>query len=178
MDNEDELFPLVDIEGNVTGHILRREAHDGSKKLHPVVHMHVINSSGELYLQKRPMWKDIQPGYWDTACDGHIDYGETTEEALRREVMEELGMTLYTPVFLKRYIFESDKEKELIYVFITIYNNPISPNATELEGGRFWTISEISSNLGVGIFTPNFEYEFQTVLMPTFQNMNTHCTEL
>lgn len=61
-DNKNELFPWVDNEGNVIGHILRGEAHNGSKKLHPVVHLHVFNSQGELYLQKRPQWKDIQPG--------------------------------------------------------------------------------------------------------------------
>ena len=69
-DNKNELFPWVDNEGNVIGHILRGEAHNGSKKLHPVVHLHVLNSQGELYLQKHPQWKDIQPGKWDTACGG------------------------------------------------------------------------------------------------------------
>jgi isopentenyldiphosphate isomerase len=43
-----------------------------------VVHLHVFNSRGELYLQKRPEWKDIQPGKWDTAVGGHIDLGEST----------------------------------------------------------------------------------------------------
>lgn len=38
--------------------------------LHPVVHLHLFNSRGELYLQKRPEWKDIQPGRWDTAVGG------------------------------------------------------------------------------------------------------------
>ena len=60
-DNKDEMFPLVDEQGNIIGAISRGEAHDGSKKLHPVVHLHVFNSNGDLYLQKRPAWKDIQP---------------------------------------------------------------------------------------------------------------------
>lgn len=96
-DNKNELFPWVDDEGNVIGHILRGEAHNGSKKLHPVVHLHVFNSQGELYLQKRPEWKDIQPGKWDTACGGHIDYGENVEQALKREVGEELGIHNFVP---------------------------------------------------------------------------------
>ena len=176
MDNKNEVFPIVDNEGNVIGSILRNEAHNGSKQLHPVIHLHVFNSSGELYLQKRPKWKDIQPGRWDTACGGHIDYGETVNEALRREAMEELGMTVYAPVFLKKYIFESKREKELVYAFTANYNGSICPNATELDGGKFWTISEISSNLGIGIFTPNFENEFKTILIPTIQSINTHRT--
>lgn len=65
--------------------------HGGGGLLHPVVHLHLFNSRGELYLQRRPVWKDIQPGRWDTAVGGHVDYGETVDDALRREVREELA---------------------------------------------------------------------------------------
>ena len=71
-DNDNELFPIVDEDGNVLGKILRGQAHDGRKVLHPVVHLHLFNSKGELYLQRRPDWKPIQPGKWDTAVGGHI----------------------------------------------------------------------------------------------------------
>ena len=100
MDNKNELFPLVNEDGQVLGSITRGKAHDGSKLLHPVVHLHLFNSHGQLYLQKRPEWKDIQPGKWDTACGGHIDYGETVEAALSREVREELGVTSFKPLLL------------------------------------------------------------------------------
>ena len=46
MDNPNELFPLVDEQGNILGAITRGEAHGGSKKLHPVVHLHLFNSRG------------------------------------------------------------------------------------------------------------------------------------
>ena len=91
--NKEEWFPLIDEQGNTIGKAPRRECHNGSKLLHPVVHLHIINNDGELYLQKRSTNKDIQPGKWDTAVGGHIDYGETIEEALAREVREELGIT-------------------------------------------------------------------------------------
>jgi len=86
MDNQLELFPIVDETGNVIGSATRGEFHSGSKLLHPVVHLHVFNSKGDIYLQRRPDWKDIQPGKWDTAVGGHVDYGETPEQALQREV--------------------------------------------------------------------------------------------
>lgn len=166
MDNNKELFPLVDNNGNVIGSILRGEAHNGSKKLHPVVHLHVFNSGGQLYLQKRPGWKDIQPGKWDTACGGHVDYGETVRQALGREVKEELGIVKFMPEFIKSYIFESDREKEYINVFATVFDGTISPNANELDGGRFWDMEEIRCNLGKGVFTHNFESEFCNVVEP------------
>ena len=65
-DNNQEMFPIVDEQGNITGAATRGECHSGSKLLHPVVHLHVFNTQGDIYLQKRPEWKDIQPGKWDT----------------------------------------------------------------------------------------------------------------
>mgnify|MGYP002596447948 CR=1 FL=1 len=68
------IFPVVDETGRVVGCATRGECHDGRRLLHPVVHLHLFNSRGELYLQKRPLWKDIQPGRWDTAVGG-LDHG-------------------------------------------------------------------------------------------------------
>lgn len=113
----------------------------------------------QLYLQKRPAWKDIQPNKWDTSVGGHIDLGESVEMALKREAQEELGISDFTFELLTHYVFESNREKELVFCHRTIYNGEISPS-NELDGGRFWSIEEIKNNLGKGVFTPNFESEF------------------
>ena len=160
-DNQQEIFPLVDEEGRVVGKATRGECHSGSHLLHPVVHLHVFNPQGDVYLQKRPEWKDIQPGKWDTAVGGHIDDGETPHEALCREVREELGITDFTPEFMGKYVFESKRERELVYVHRTVYEGQIQPSKDELDGGRFWTIKEIREAMGKGRLTPNFESEFQ-----------------
>lgn len=160
MDNERELLPMVNEDGDVIGSITRGIAHNGSKPLHPVVHMHVFNPNGDIYLQKRPAWKDVQPGKWDTATGGHVDFGESVDAALRREIREELGIKECSYAQIGRYIFESDVEKELVYVHKTVYGNEICPNGEELDGGRFWSEKEIKDNIGKNIFTPNFEHEY------------------
>lgn len=160
-DNPNEQFPIVDEDGNILGAVSRGHAHDGSKILHPVVHLHVFNSSGDLYLQHRPAWKDIQPDKWDTAVGGHIDLGENVDQALHREVREELGITDFQPESLGHYVFESKRERELVYVHRCSYDGPVKPSKDELNGGRFWTRQEILDNLGKGVFTPNFENEYK-----------------
>lgn len=162
-DNDNELFPVVNAQGVVIGSATRGECHGGGMLLHPVVHLHVFNKRGDVYLQKRPAWKDIQPGRWDTAVGGHVDLGERVEDALRREVCEELGITEFTPERIAVYEFRSERECELIYVFRTVYDGVICPS-DELDGGRYWHPDEIRENLGRDIFTPNFEGEVALIL--------------
>jgi len=164
-DNLEELFPIVDENGTTIGSITRKEAHSGTRVLHPVVHLHLFNSKGELYLQQRPLWKDIQPGKWDTACGGHMEYGETPEEALRREVMEELGIKNFTSEFLGKYVFDSVKERELVYVNKAIYDGDVNPSKEELDGGRFWSKDELLDAMNKNILTPNFEQEYKAFLL-------------
>lgn len=161
MDNEQEIFPIVDENGSVIGSATRGVCHSGSMLLHPVVHLHVFNSKGEIFLQRRPDWKDIQPGKWDTAVGGHVDYGETPEDALRREVHEELGITNFVSEIVDKYVFESNRERELVYVSSTVYDDEINPSAEELDGGRFWSMQKIIDAMGKDVLTPNFESEFK-----------------
>ncbi len=94
-ETREEWLPLVDAEGNVIGKETRSRCHNGSRKLHPVVHLHVVDSEGRIYLQLRPEWKTVQPGKWDTAVGGHVDFGETVGEALIREAYEELNVGIH-----------------------------------------------------------------------------------
>ena len=159
-----EYFPIVTEEGVVTGKASRAECHSGTFLLHPVIHLHVFNSQGELYLQKRAPDKDIQPGKWDTSVGGHVDYGEEIVVALLREVREELGITDFKPIFLQRYKFVSDREAELVHSYYTIYDGDVQPDPVEISEGRFWKIADIENNLGKNVFTPNFESEYIRVI--------------
>ncbi len=163
MHNNDynELLPIVDENGNTIGKTTRSEAHGPKRPLHPVVHLHLFNSQGKLYLQRRPLWKDVQPGKWDTATGGHVGYGESISNALMREVSEELGITGYTPSFLGKYVFESNVERELVHVFSTTFDGEVHPNDEELDGGRFWLPEGINDAMGKGVLTPNFESEYK-----------------
>ena len=164
---QEEIFPIVDLEGNEISSAPRSMCHDGkSMLLHPVVHLHIFNNKGELFLQKRSMTKDLLPGKWDTSVGGHLSPGESVEGALKREAEEELGIRKFNFKFNKKYIWESSRERELVYSFTGNTGDKIILNDDELDDGRFWTIQEIKANLRKGVFTPNFEYEFNLLYPP------------
>lgn len=89
----DELFDVVDADDRVIGQATRAAVHrDGL--LHRSAHVFVFNSRGELFLQRRALSKDENPGVWDSSAAGHLDAGESYAEAARRELLEELGLAL------------------------------------------------------------------------------------
>lgn len=157
----EEIFPIVDEEGNVTGRAPRSLCHDGkSMLLHPVVHLHLFDSKGRLFLQKRSITKDIQPGKWDTSVGGHVAPSESINDALIRESWEELEIKDFKPQFMGRYIWQSSRERELVHSFRTVSDEIPSPDPSEIEVGKFWTMDEIRAAIGSTVFTPNFENEF------------------
>ena len=162
-----ECLPVVDSAGVVVGRAWRQSCHEPvpgrEKLLHPVVHLHIIDRLSRIYLQKRSMEKDLCPGLWDTAVGGHVTYGEGFMEALYREAGEELGFRDFNPVQIRLYVWESEKERELVNVFATISSKTPKPDNAEVDEGRFWTIAEIDAALGKGVFTPQFEQEYAEI---------------
>lgn len=158
-----EYFDLVDPEGNRIGKALRSECHGNPELLHQAIHVFVVNRAGELFLQKRSLNKDVQPGKWDTSVGGHVDAGEDAEDAARRELGEELGISGAQAEFLYSYLWRSPVESELIRSYRLVHEGPFRLQADELDDGRFWPLSEIENSLGSGIFTPNFEFEWPKI---------------
>ena len=158
-----EYFPIVEPNGLVIGRSTREYCHSGAKPLHPVIHVHIIDRFSRIYLQKRSMKKDIQPGKWDTAVGGHVSYGENIVEAVYREAYEELRLIEFNPIHIETYQFESSVEKEMVSIFAAVGSYELTPDLDEVDEGRWWPVKEIDANIGKGVFTPNFESEFQMI---------------
>ncbi len=160
----EEILEVVSTDGRVIRTLPRSIIHGNPSLIHRVVHVLVFNKEGELLLQKRSTNKDVAAGKWDTSVGGHVNPGETLDEAVRREMEEELGMAYCHPEFLYSYIHSNPYETELVHTYSCVYNGKIIFNKDEIDEVRAWKIEEIKGRLDEDIFSDNFKHEIKTYL--------------
>jgi isopentenyl-diphosphate delta-isomerase type 1 len=154
-----EMFQLVDRDGNPSGSAERAACHGDPRLAHLVVHLHLFDAEGRLYMQKRALSKDTHPGAWDTSVGGHVMAGESVAAALLREAREELGIDAAGARFLFHYRYSGSFETELAHVYSLEWRGEIHPDPAEIEEGGFFELRQIDSLLGTGALTPMFEHE-------------------
>ena len=164
MDDSSELFDVVDSENRVIGQATRGEVH-AKGLLHRSVHIWVFNSRGELFLQKRAMTKDENPGYWDSSAAGHLNAGEGYRTSAHRELMEELGISGELRFFMK---FPACRETywEHVETYLCTTDQKITINLMEISEGRFWPIPDLKESVcsHPGQFTSTFHLFFDNYL--------------
>ena len=113
--------------------------------LHRAVHVLVFNSRGQIFLQKRSMKKDRQPGLWDSSASGHVDSGEDYDTTAVREVREEIGLALpHPPARLFKIDACVETDQEFVWVYRCESEGPFELNADEIERGDWFSASEVS----------------------------------
>jgi len=139
-----EIFDVVNDRDEVIGRAPRNEVHRRGL-MHRATHVLVFNSRGEIFLQKRSLRKDRQPGLWDSSASGHVDSGETYDACAARELREEIGLKLSEPLepcFKLPASAETDQEH--VWVYRCRAEGPFELNAEEIERGGWFTAEELS----------------------------------
>lgn len=100
-----EFFDIVDENNIPTGETKSRDlVHREKKDWHRAVHIWIINNRGEILCQQRSWKKDGNPGKWQSFFGGHVKSGQTIDDCLKEELLEEVGIditkTKKQPVFL------------------------------------------------------------------------------
>ena len=153
-----EFLDIINDNGKRIGIAPRTVCHGNPALTHQTAHVIVRSTDGRFLLQKRSMTKDTQPGKWDTAVGGHLALGETYDDAARREMTEEIGVTApITPLFTMA--IRNDWESEQTMVFSAVCDGPFTPQADEVDELRFWSADELNKAIGTGCLTPYLEYE-------------------
>jgi isopentenyldiphosphate isomerase len=141
----DEIFDVVNERDGVIDRRPRHEVHRLGL-MHRAVHVLVFNSAGELFLQKRSMSKDRQPGLWDSSSSGHVDSGEEYDHCAIRELDEEIGLKLDSPPQrLFKLPASPETDQEHVWVYRCQSESPFQLDPDEIERGAWFAPAEISN---------------------------------
>jgi len=131
-----ERFPVVDKNDRILRYASRSDVH-GNNLRHRAVHILIFNQAGEVYLQQRARWKDRHPLKWDSSAAGHVNGRESYDETARRELEEELGITVPLEKISKLPASERT-DQEFVWVYRGDVSGNLVPNRTEIESGAFF----------------------------------------
>ena len=119
--------------------------------MHRSVHILVFNSAGEIFVQKRSMRKDSNPGLWDSSAAGHVDSGEDYLACARRELGEELG--IFRPRSLEtlfRLPASPTTGMEHCTVYRCLHDGVMVLQAQEIEQGAWITVADLDRRVAAG----------------------------
>ncbi len=157
MHARDEIVLIVDRDNTETGCAPRHEMR-ARGLVHRACYILVFNSTGELFIQKRTMNKDVYPGYYDVAAGGVVLDGESYDESARRELEEELGIKDTEISAHFTFFHEEDKNQVWGRVYSCIYDGELTLQAEEVESGFFADPEEVLALSKKDPFTPDGLY--------------------
>ena len=141
---------LVDENDNRIGEMPKLEAHQKGI-LHRAFSIFIFNSKDEVLLQQRAKDKYHSAGLWSNTCCSHPAPGETTEEAVKRRLKQEMGMTCeMTPAFNFIYHAAFDnglKEYEYDHVYFGVSDSIPEINKEEVNDWKYMSISDLITEI-------------------------------
>ncbi|OQA52551.1 MAG: putative Nudix hydrolase YfcD [candidate division WS2 bacterium ADurb.Bin280] len=144
---KDELIDVINDEGEVVGNCSQEQIYR-QKKSHRIVHAMIFNQAGQLLLQKRSKNKNYLPGFFVTSAGGHVASGESPEDAIAREINEEIGVRLRVE-FVRNFWYEPFAGfRKNIYLYKGRCEGPFEVNPDEVEEVAFFSLEEVRKMVG------------------------------
>jgi isopentenyldiphosphate isomerase len=141
---DEEIFDVVNERDEVIGRQTRSEVHRLGL-MHRATHALVFNRRGQIFLQKRSMTKDRQPGLWDSSASGHVDSGEDYDVCVVRELREEIGLQVSEePRRLFKLPASAETDQEHVWVYRCEAEGPFQLHPEEIERGDWFEPQEVT----------------------------------
>ncbi len=103
----------------------------------------LARSDGKILLQRRSSSNKIFPYCWDSSSSFHVTFGESYEQAARRELREETGVSALVD-YLGKFSYHVPPENEIVAVFSCKSDDSIRFDQAESSEASFHTRDEVS----------------------------------
>ena len=183
-----EYIDIVTKEGQPTGKsALKSEIHTKGH-YHNTAHVWLYTNDGNILLAQRAASKLICPLLWDVSVAGHVDAGETIEDAAIREVFEEIGLNISKNQLQKIGVFECFQsypngiaDNEFHHTFIselTIDIKNLILDLNEVESVKLVSLKkfqQLIENIGTdNHFVPSNKIYYQFILQSIKEAVKNH----
>ncbi|MGN0641701.1 MAG: NUDIX domain-containing protein [Huintestinicola sp.] len=154
-----ELFDLYDSDRQPLGSTMIRGEKQPENTNRLVVHCCIFNSRGDMLIQRRQDNKAGWSGMWDVTCGGSAVSGERSNEAIHRELLEEMGLDI-----------DFSKSRPLLTIhfeggfddFYAVNRNvdlsELSLQEEEVADAKWASENDILDMINEGIFIPYHEH--------------------
>ena len=167
--DEAELLILVDSEDQSIGELDKASCHNGEGKLHRAFSLFVLNSKGQILLQKRAKNKRLWGGYWSNSCCSHPRVGESMVDAVVRRSEQELGLAVDAK-FVYKFEYsakfgEAGSERELCSIYVAQTSDEPVFNTEEISACRWVSPAKLAKALvdNADHYTPWLKMEWDTL---------------
>jgi hypothetical protein len=157
--SEEEFLPVVDVKGAVVGKMVKSEMGvSAEKQLHPIVRMYYIDDAS-IFLQKVNFCEPRNIEFWDArqipAC--------TMAKVWKMPYVVQSVVCVITRIFRLHFYSSmcSEQEEHLVFLYYVKHASQIEMAKQTDFFGKFWPLWQIEANLGQGVFSPQFEMEYE-----------------
>lgn len=144
-----EFLDIVDEHDAVVGRASHGDIY-ANKHAHRIVHVLLYNKRGEMALQMRSRQKSFCPLHWSTAVGGHVQSGETYEQAALREFEEELGTTAELRHLRKDRYADHRGITKFLTTYTAQYEGPFEVNPEEVDRIEFFSRDKLRQMVADG----------------------------
>ncbi|MDD5290405.1 MAG: NUDIX hydrolase [Patescibacteria group bacterium] len=141
MHTPDELLDLVDDNDNVIGQKRRSEIYAENLSNFRVINVFIVNSQGQIWIPRRAANKRIFPSCLDMSVGGHVETGESYEDALKRELQEEVNINLNQAQYT--HLGHLTPKENGVSAFMNVYEIKVdqTPNYNEKDFTEFFWLT-------------------------------------
>jgi isopentenyldiphosphate isomerase len=147
-----EIYDVVDEDDNVIGQATRKEIHE-KKLIHRVVMFFIFDKEGRIFVTQRTKNKEFFKEYWSIALGGHVNSGETYDEAVVREMKEEANID-EKPFFMGSFKLRIPEEYENVRVYGFTTDKKPELDTFEFRQGMFLGMEEMEEKINKQSFLP------------------------
>ena len=153
-----ELWDVYDFERAKTGQTMVRGEPTQKGNYHLVVNACIFNSKGEMLIQQRQPFKSPWPNMWDVTAGGSAVMGDTSQVAIERELLEEIGLKVNLHDTRPHLTINFDHGFNDVYLInMDIDVSELKLQYEEVQQVKWATIDEIFEKIDDGSFIPYYK---------------------